>query len=188
MLVGAGLFVAGFATVFVTVGVVFGAVGSALLAYQTWITRAVGVLTIAMGLAFAGLLPLGRRELRLQRLPTIGLAGAPLLGVVFGLGWTPCLGPTLAVVISLALTEGNAARGGVLAFLYALGLDIPFVLAALAFTRMAGAIAVLRRHQLALTRAGGVMLTAVGVLLISGLWDRLTATLRQWAASFTTIL
>lgn len=187
-LVGTGLFVLGFAAVFVAAGILFGTVGTFLIAYQGWINRVVGLLTIVMGLIFTGLIPLGRRELRWQRLPAVGLAGAPLLGVVFGLGWTPCIGPTLAVVISLALTEGEAGRGGLLAFAYAVGLGLPFLVAAAAFPRIAGAVDFLRRHQLALLRVGGGMMVLVGVLLLTGLWDLVVAALRQWTAQFTTFI
>ncbi len=117
-----------------------------------------------------------------------GVAAAPLLGVVFALGWTPCLSPTLGVVINLGFTEGTALRGGLLGFVYALGLGIPFVLAGLAFTKMARAVAFLRRRQQLIMRIGGVMLVVVGLLLITGAWDTLTAVLRQWAASFETVI
>ncbi|MFP5282911.1 MAG: cytochrome c biogenesis CcdA family protein [Actinomycetes bacterium] len=188
MLAGATLFVLGFAAVFVSVGAVFGAVGSALLTHQVVVTRIVGVLAIVMGLIFAGFIPLGRRELRLTRLPTVGVAGAPLLGVVFGLGWTPCLGPTLSVILTVALTEGSATRGGLLAFAYALGLGVPFILAGLVFTRMARTIGFLQRHQQALLRVGGALMAAVGVLLLTGLWGILTGTLRNWTSQFTTLI
>ena len=188
MLAGVTLFVLGFAAVFVSAGIVFGAVGSALITHQTLINRVVGILTIAMGLIFAGLIPLGRRDLRLNRIPNIGVAGAPLLGIVFGLGWTPCIGPTLAVVINLSLNEASATRGGLLAFVYALGLGIPFVIAGLAFTRMARTVTALQRHQLALMRTGGIMMVSVGVLLLTGLWDIVTAYLRQWTSQFGTFI
>ena len=161
-LAGAALFVLGFASVFVAAGVIFGTVGQALVTYQTQISRTVGVVTIAMGLVFTGLLPIGRREMRLQRMPAVGLAGAPLLGIVFGLGWTPCIGPTLSVVLSLALTEASASRGGLLAFTYALGLGIPFLIAAVAFAKMTRAVDLLRRHQQTLLRLGGAAMIAVG--------------------------
>lgn len=187
-LAGTSLFILGFAAVFTTAGVVFGAVGQTLIAYQTVLTRTAGVVSIVMGLIFTGLIPIGRREVRLHRLPRVGLVGAPLLGAVFGLGWTPCLGPTLSVVISLALTEASATRGGILAFSYAVGLGIPFLIAAVAFTRMNRTISWLRGHQLAVLRIGGLAMIAVGILLLTGAWDHLTAILRQWAAQFTTVL
>ncbi len=186
MLAGTALFVAGFAMVFVAAGVVFGVVGQALLSWQRPLTVVAGLVSIALGLTFAGVLPLGRRELRLQRLPAVGLAGAPLLGMVFGLGWTPCLGPTLGVVITLALTEGSAGRGALLAFGYAVGLGLPFLVAAAAFPRMRRLVEAVRRHQVALMRVGGGLMVLVGLLLLSGWWEALTATLRQWTASFTT--
>ena len=188
MLTGAALFVAGFAAVFVAAGIVFGALGQALLAWQPVLTRVAGVVSILLGLAFAGFLPIGRREVRLQRLPTIGVAGAPLLGVVFGLGWTPCLGPTLGVVINLALTEGSATRGAILAFTYALGLGLPFLAAAAAFPKMTRIVAVVRRHHTALLRTGGILMITVGILLLTGAWTLLTSQLRQWAATFTTLI
>ena len=188
MLAGTALFVLGFAAVFVAAGITFGVIGMALVTHQVLITRIVGAVSVVMGLMFAGLIPLGRRELRVQRIPAVGLAGAPLLGIVFGLGWTPCLGPTLGVVINLALTEGSAARGGILAFTYALGLGIPFLIAAAAFTRMARTVAFMTRHQQALLRIGGASMITVGVLLLTGWWTQLTSILRQWAAQFTTII
>ena len=187
-LAGTALFVLGFASVFVAAGVVFGSLGQALLTYQAQISRVVGVLTIVMGLIFSGLLPIGRREIRLQRLPAVGIAGAPLLGMVFGLGWTPCIGPTLSVVLSLALTEGSGTRGALLAFIYALGLGIPFLIAAAAFASMTHAVDLLRRHQQTLLRVGGAAMIILGLLLVTGWWDRATAVLRQWAAQFTTAL
>lgn len=177
MLAGTALFVAGFAAVFVAAGVVFGAVGQALVAWQRPLSVIAGVVSIGLGLAFAGMLPIGRREVRLKRLPAVGLAGAPLLGIVFGLGWTPCLGPTLGVVINLALTDGSAARGALLAFVYALGLGLPFLLAAAAFPRMTRLVDVVRRHQLVLLRVGGGLMIAVGLILITGWWELLTAAL-----------
>lgn len=188
LLLGMMLFVLGFATVFVVAGVILGAAGQLLLTYQGIVTRVVGVAAIVMGLLFTGLLPWGRREIRLQRLPAVGLAGAPLLGVVFGLGWTPCIGPTLGVVLTLALNEGSAVKGGLLAFVYALGLGIPFVVAGLAFARMTRGVGFVRRHHLALLRIGGGMMMVVGLLLVVGWWDQMVAVMRQWASNFGTIL
>lgn len=188
MLIGSILFVLGFTAVFIATGVLVGSLGSLVGAYQSVITRVVGVLAILMGLIFAGLLPLGRREFRLKRMPAVGIAGAPLLGVVFGLGWTPCMGPTLAVIYGLSLNEGSGARAGILAFVFSLGLGIPFVVAGLAFTKMARAVTFLRKHQVALMRFGGLLMVVVGVLLVSGLWESVVAEMRQWVAGFVPVI
>lgn len=188
MLAGASLFVLGFAVVFVITGVVAGSAGRLLAQYREVITRVLGVLIIVLGLIFAGVLRIGQRDLRIHRVPAVGVAAAPLVGVVFALGWTPCLSPTLGVVVNLGFNEGTAVRGGLLGFVYALGLGIPFVLAGLAFTKMASALAFLRERQQLIMRIGGVLMIIVGVLLASGIWNTLTAVLRQWAASFETVL
>jgi cytochrome c-type biogenesis protein len=188
MLAGASLFVLGFAVIFVVTGVVAGSAGRALNEYRDVITRVLGGVVIVLGLIFVGVLPIGQRDLRLHRIPAVGVAAAPLVGMVFALGWTPCLSPTLGVVLNLGFNEGTALRGGLLGFAYALGLGIPFVVAGLAFTRMARAVEVLRRHQLLIMRIGGVLLVGVGLLLVTGTWDGLTAALRQWAASFETVI
>ena len=188
MLAGASLFVLGFAVIFVITGVVAGSAGRMLAEYRVLISRALGVVVIILGLIFAGVLRIGQRDLRLHRVPAVGVAAAPLLGVVFALGWTPCLSPTLGVVVNLGFTEGTALRGGLLGFVYALGLGIPFVLAGLAFTKMARAVAFLRRRQLLIMRIGGFSMVVVGLLLVTGAWDTLTGVLRQWAASFETVI
>ena len=188
MLAGTSLFVLGFAAVFVMTGVVAGSAGQLLAAYRDVITRVLGVVIIMLGLIFAGVLKVGQRDLRLHRIPAVGVAAAPLVGVVFSLGWTPCLSPTLGVVVNLGFNEGTAVRGGLLGFAYALGLGIPFVLAGLAFTRMASAVAFLRERQQLVMRIGGVLLIIVGLLLLTGAWNTLTAVLRQWASSFETVI
>lgn len=188
MLLGSSLFVLGFAVVFVAAGVAAGTLGRVLLTYQDMISRVIGVLAIVLGLMFAGVIPLGDRDLRIHRLPRAGLAAAPVLGFVFGLGWTPCIGPTLSMVLTLAMNEGSAVRGGLLAFMYVLGLGIPFVVAALAFTRMQAVVGFVRRHQLAVLRIGGISMVVVGVLLVTGLWERLMGLMRIWAAGFGTVL
>jgi cytochrome c-type biogenesis protein len=188
MLAGASLFVLGFAVVFVITGVVAGSAGRLLAEYREVITRVLGAVIIMLGLIFAGVLKIGQRDLRLHRIPAVGVAAAPLVGVVFALGWTPCLSPTLGVVVNLGFNEGTAVRGGLLGFVYALGLGIPFVLAGLAFTRMASAVAFLRERQQLVMRIGGVLLIIVGLLLVTGTWNTLTAMLRQWASTFETVI
>jgi cytochrome c-type biogenesis protein len=188
MLAGASLFVLGFAVVFVITGVVAGSAGRALAVHRVLISRILGVVVIVLGLIFAGVLRIGQRDLRLHRVPALGVLAAPALGVVFALGWTPCLSPTLGVVVNLGFSEGTALRGGLLGFVYALGLGIPFVIAGLAFTKMARAVAFLRRRQQLVMRIGGILLVGVGLLLVTGTWDVLTSTMRQWASSFQTVI
>ena len=184
MVLGSTLFVLGFTFVFVALGTLSGALGDLLWEYMTPISRVLGVVTILVGLAFIGLVPWLQRDVRVHRVPAVGLAAAPLLGVLFGLGWTPCIGPTLAAVQTLALTEGTAARGALLSVAYSLGLGLPFVIAGLAFRRMLGAVAWVRRHQVWVTRAGGTMLVLVGVLLVTGVWDLWVGELRNWVGGF----
>ncbi|WP_460744251.1 cytochrome c biogenesis CcdA family protein [Mariniluteicoccus endophyticus] len=188
MLTGTFGFVLGFALVFVASGALAGTLGRWFLAQQRPITVVLGLLTILLGLMFAGLVPLGQRDVRIHRIPAVGVAASPLLGILFGVGWTPCIGPTLGVVLSLAMTEGSAARGGVLAFAYALGLGVPFLVAALAFGRMRRVLDVVRRHTQTMMRIGGAMMVLVGILLVTGLWEMMMGGLRQLAAGFGTVL
>ena len=171
MLAGSLLFVAGFTTVFVALGALSGAFGSVLITHRREITVVMGSLVILLGLAFVGLVPWLQRDLRVHSVPAVGLAAAPLLGFLFGLGWTPCIGPTLGAILTLSINEATVARGAVLSGVYALGLGLPFVLAGLAYRRALGAFGFVRRHQAWVTRLGGVMLILVGVLLVTGWWD-----------------
>ncbi len=181
-------FVAGFAAVFVASGALAGSVGAALVSWQRPLTIAAGVLSILLGLVFTGWLPLGQATWRLNLTPRLGLAASPLLGVVFGLGWTPCIGPALSVVLSLALNEATAVRGGVLAFAYAVGLGLPFIVAGLAFGRLAGTLDWVKRHHRGIQVAGGVAMMVVGVLLVTGWWEVLMGGLRQWVSNFTVVI
>lgn len=188
MVAGIVLFVLGFATVFVLGGALFGGLGTAMLGNAGVITRVLGVLTVVLGLAFMGALPGLQRDFRIHRLPAAGLAGAPLLGVVFGLGWTPCIGPTLGVVLTLGLTEGSAGRGALLAFAYALGLGLPFVVAGLAYRRALHTFKAVRRHSQLITRVGGAMLVAVGLLLVTGLWGEIVVAMQVWIGGFEPVI
>ncbi|MGR4878134.1 cytochrome c biogenesis CcdA family protein [Streptomyces sp. LARHCF249] len=172
MVVGAALFVLGFSTVLVSGGALFGHVGRNLIAHQDTVSLVLGLFTIAMGLAFAGWLPgFTQRELRSRRRPAFGLIGAPLLGIVFGVGWTPCIGPTLAAVQALAWNEASAGRGALLMVCYCVGLGAPFLLTALAFRRALGAFRWVRNHHRTVMRAGGTLLVLVGALLATGIWS-----------------
>ncbi|MFT3887851.1 MAG: cytochrome c biogenesis protein CcdA [Arachnia sp.] len=180
-------FVLGFSLVFVLTGALLGGVGAVLVHNTRVITIVLGVLILALGAAFAGWLPVPSGW-RVSAMPRLGAWASPLVGMVFGLGWTPCIGPALAVVLSLALNEGSAVRGGVLAFAYALGLGLPFLAFAAAFTALAPRLEWLRRHQRGLQVLGGLAMMVVGLAMVTGIWDALMGGLRQWAASFGTIL
>jgi cytochrome c-type biogenesis protein len=170
---GTALFVLGFSVVFATEGVAFGGLGSVLRTHVAGLTQILGGFTIILGLLFAGVFdrfPVTGRIIRPSVRPRAGLAGAPVLGVLFGLSWTPCIGPTLSVVMGLALTSGTAVRGALLMFVYGLGLGIPFLVVALLFQRGMTTFGFARRHARLITRVGGAMLVAVGVLELTGTW------------------
>jgi cytochrome c-type biogenesis protein len=185
----AALFVAGFTVVFgaILVGVVW--LADALVRNEALLQRIGGVVMVAMGLAFAGLFPLLQRERRVHWVPRAGIWGAPLLGAVFGLGWVPCVGPTLAGVVAVAAgTGGGSLRGVVLTLAYCAGLGLPFVAIALGASRAVRALGWLRRHTRTIQVGGGVLLVAVGLLLVSGLWGGLLAQLQVSVAGFTPVL
>ena len=188
VLLGSLLFVLGFSVVFVSYGLLFGGLGSLLLTYQDVITRVLGVVVIVMGLAFMGLIPGLQREWRMHRMPTFSLWGAPVLGILFGLGWTPCIGPALTAVQSLAFTEGSAARGALLSLVYCLGLGLPFILLGLLFRQAAGTLAWVRRHYAVIMRIGGGLLVLIGVLLVTGFWNDVTIWMRTLVPGFETPL
>ncbi|MGP3690525.1 cytochrome c biogenesis CcdA family protein [Streptomyces sp. IBSNAI002] len=189
MVAGSALFVLGFSAVLISGGALFGYVGRNLIAHQDTITLVLGLFTIAMGLAFAGWLPgFTQREFRSHHRPTLGLVGAPLLGVVFGVGWTPCIGPTLAAVQALAWNEASAGRGALLMVFYCAGLGAPFLLTALAFRRALGAFRWVREHHRTVMRAGGLMLVMVGALLATGIWADMVYTLQLHLAGTSSAL
>jgi cytochrome c-type biogenesis protein len=185
LLAGTLLFVAGFTVVFVSAGVLAGAFGGFLLEHDRTLQKVLGAVTIVLGLAFMGAVPWFQRDLRIHRRPAVGLAGAPVLGVLFGLGWTPCVGPTLGAVLALGLDQATATRGGVLAVAYCVGLGVPFVITALAFRRAMGAFGWVKRHYVWVVRAGGAMLVTIGLLLVTGVWNDLTVQLQVWVNGFT---
>lgn len=186
VLLGSVLFVLGFSVVFVSYGVLFGGLGSLLLEYQAIISRVLGVIVILMGLSFMGVLPGMQREWRMHRMPNYSVWGAPVLGVLFGLGWTPCIGPALTAVQSLAFTEASAARGALLSLVYCLGLGLPFILLGLLFRQAAGTLAWVRGHYALIMRVGGILLVAIGVLLVTGVWDSITIWMRTLVPGFET--
>jgi cytochrome c-type biogenesis protein len=171
----------------ILVGVV--RVADGLVRNEAVLQRAGGVVMVAMGLAFAGLVPVLRRERRMHWVPRAGVWGAPLLGAVFGLGWVPCVGPTLAGVVAVAAGSGGGSlRGVVLTLAYCAGLGLPFVAIALGASRAVRALGWLRRHTRTIQISGGVLLVAVGVLLLTGLWSSLLVQLQVSVAGFTPVL
>jgi cytochrome c-type biogenesis protein len=177
-------FVLGFSAIFVSYGALFGGLGAELLAHQEVITRVLGVVVIVLGLGFLGLVPSLQREARIHHRPARGMWGAPLLGALFALGWTPCIGPTLAAVQSLAFTEGSAARGALLSVAYCLGLGLPFLVIGLAMERGLEAMAWARRNTRAIQVVGGVSMILLGLLMVTGLWGSLTIAMRGWVSGF----
>lgn len=185
MFLGALGFVVGFSTVFILIGLGAGAVGNWLFEYQHQIKLVLGFMTIVMGLIFIGALQLLQRDVRFHKVPAVGLLAAPLLGVLFGLGWTPCVGPTLSAVAALSAQSASAGRGMLLGAFYCLGLGLPFIAVALSYRKAMGAIKVIRNHQVWVTRIGGAMLIIVGVLLVTGWWDYLVQDVRRWLPGTT---
>lgn len=181
VLLGSVLFVAGFSAVFVSFGAFFGYAGAHLTEHQVLVNRVAGGIAIVMGAAFMGFIPGFQREFRMTRLPAVGIAGAPLLGVAFGVGWTPCTGPTLGVVLGLAgsSSDTTAARGALLTVAYCIGLGLPFVVAGLAFRKALGAFGFIKRHYAWVVRGGGILLIAIGILLVTGEWNTISIDLRN---------
>jgi cytochrome c-type biogenesis protein len=187
MLAGAVLFVLGFSVVYVLLGWVSGSIGGWLVEWRRQLGIVLGIITILLGLAFAGLVPFLQRDWRIHQVPAVGLAAAPALGFLFGVGWTPCIGPTLAAITNLSLNEATAGRGALLSGFYCLGLGVPFIVAALAYRRALGAFGFIRRHQQWVTRIGGAMLVLVGLALLTGWWDQAVSWLQIHLVDETTV-
>jgi cytochrome c-type biogenesis protein len=192
MVAGTALFVLGFSAVFAAAGFAVGGIGHLLRSHADGLTQGLGVVTILLGLLFFGAFDrfmFAGRVFKPSLRPRTGLAGAPLLGVLFGVGWSPCLGPTLGAVEALSLSSGTAARGAFLAFIYGLGLGIPFLLVAVAFQRMMNVLGFFKRNARLVSRIGGVMLVAVGLLEATGAWTLAIAWLHShWFNGFSTPL
>ena len=178
LVLGVLLFIAGFTVVFMALNIFGGTLGRFLFEYRDLLTRIMGVVVILLGLVFIGVFGFAQRIARPQVRSSLGLAGAPLLGLTLGLGWAPCIGPTLAVILGMSLDSGSAARGAVLGLAYSLGLGIPFVLIALGFGWASRSIDFVRRHIRTVNLIGGVLLVALGVLMVTGVWGALMSHLQ----------
>ncbi|MDN8548226.1 cytochrome c biogenesis protein CcdA [Microbacterium sp. NM3R9] len=188
LLLGVGLFIAGFTVVFLAMGVFAGTIGRVFFEYQDVITRVLGAVVIVLGLVFVGLFGFAQRIYRPQLRQNLGIAGAPLLGIAMGIGWAPCIGPTLAAILSIALSQADPARAGILAVAYSLGLGIPFVLLALGASWATRSVAFVRRHIRVVNIAGGALLVVLGVLMVTGVWTAIMSVFQGVVAGVPTFL
>lgn len=187
VLLGSFLFVLGFSAVFVSYGAVFGGLGDTLSAHEEFISRILGLITIFLGFIFYGRFPFSP-TIRPKMRTTGGLLGAPVLGVLFGIGWTPCIGPALAAVQTLAFQESSAVRGAVLSFGYCLGLGLPFILSGLSLDKSAKLRSLIYRRGDVISKIGGVFLIAIGVLEVLGLWSQLMNSMRSLISDFIPVI
>lgn len=177
LVLGVLLFILGFTVVFVAWTVLGGVTGHFFVQWGDIITRVLGVVIILMGLVFLGLFGFMQREFRFQVDSKAGIIGAPLLGLALGIGWAPCMGPTLTTIVSLSYNVGDPWRASFLGLAYSLGLGIPFLLVALGFGWATRAIGFLRRHIRVVNIIGGVLLILLGVLMVTGIWTRIMSQL-----------
>lgn len=188
VIAGSLLFVLGFTAVFVSLGVLAGTAGLLFVSQNPWVQVVLGLLVVVFGLAMIGQFKFLQRSIKLPFSPKLGLAGAPLLGVVFALGWTPCIGPTLSAVLVLASDAGDPARGAILATVYSLGIGIPFVLIAAGFNWATQSVAFVKQHIRTFNLVGGGMLIVIGILLMTGLWSRFVSWIQVVTSGFTVLL
>jgi cytochrome c-type biogenesis protein len=184
---GSILFVLGFSVVFISFGAIFGGLGNQLVANEDLISRVLGVITIFLGFIFLGKFPFAP-TFRPKIKTTGGLVGAPLLGILFGVGWTPCIGPSLAAVQTLAFQESSAVRGALLSFGYCLGLGLPFMASGLFLDRTEKLRKYLVKRGGLISKIGGVFLIVIGLLEVSGLWSELMNSSRSFISDFIPVV
>ena len=184
---GSLLFVAGFSALFVSYGALFGELGSRIATNEESITRVLGVLTILMGVIFLGAFPL-MPTIKPRISTTGGLIGAPLLGFLFGVGWTPCIGPALASVQALAFQESSAVRGAILSLGYCIGLGAPFIATGLFLDKSEKIRKVALKSGNSISKVGGVVLILIGFLQLTGLWTDLMIEMRYWISDFVPVI
>ena len=187
VLLGSFLFVLGFSAVFISYGALFGGLGNTLSAHEDLISRFLGLITIFLGFIFYGRFPFSP-TIRPKMRTTGGLLGAPLLGVLFGIGWTPCIGPALAAVQTLAFQESSAVRGAVLSFGYCLGLGVPFILSGVSLDKSAKLRSLIYRRGDLISKIGGVFLIIIGVLEVLGFWSQLMNSMRSLISDFIPVI
>jgi len=187
VLLGSFLFVLGFSAVFVSFGAIFGGLGNTLSANEEIISRILGLVTIFLGFIFYGRFPFSPM-IRPKMRTTGGLLGAPLLGVLFGIGWTPCIGPALAAVQTLAFQESSAVRGAVLSFGYCLGLGLPFILSGLSIDKSAKLRSIIYRRGDIISKVGGIFLITIGALQVLGFWSQLMNSMRSLISDFIPVI
>lgn len=183
LIVGVLLFIAGFTVVFLVAFVITGSLALYLIEYRDIIIRVSGIFVIAMGLVFIGAFGTLQRTIRPTVRANMGLAGAPLLGAAMGIGWAPCIGPTLATILVIAANTGDVARAATLGIAYSLGLGIPFLLIALGIGWASSATAFLRRHVRTINLLGGALLILLGILMLTGVWTAVMSALGSLVGS-----
>jgi cytochrome c-type biogenesis protein len=188
IMAGSVLFVLGFTAVFVSFGVLAGSAGLVFMAQNQWVQLVLGALVVIFGLVLMGQFGFLQRNVKLPVSPRVGLLGAPLLGVVFAFGWTPCIGPTLSAVLVLASDTADPVRGGILATFYSLGIGLPFIAIAAGFSWATKSVDFVKRHLRAFNLVGGSLLVLIGILLMTGLWTRFTMWLQVVLGGYTVIL
>ena len=184
---GSILFVLGFSVLFISYGALFGGIGSRIATNDEGITRVLGVLTIVMGLIFMGSFPM-MRTFSPKISTNGGLIGAPLLGFLFGIGWTPCIGPALATVQTLAFQESSAARGAILSFGYCIGLGAPFIASGLYLDKSERLRKYLTKRGDLISKIGGLLLILIGIAQVLGLWTDLMISMRSLISDFAPVI